>query len=103
MAFRCNDIPGRPGVYELTRNGQPRVEWDSIGFVATIDGVQYSRVTHFMQAFSARQQQILRGLPPVDYYFYRRPEPELFLSIFDYPDNNLFNLEIREMRKTRQN
>ena len=103
MSFRCEPVPGRPGVFVLTKTGEPRVEWDSNGFIATIDDVQYSCVTHFRQALSARLQRLLRGEIPHDYLFIRSPQPELFLSIFDCRDHHLYDFQIREMRKTRQN
>jgi hypothetical protein len=102
MPCRCSQIPGRRGVFELTKLGEPRVEWDRNSFVATIDGVQYSLVTSNGRGLSDGERVILEVELPFNYSFGRTPVPELVLQVFSERYMHMYYYEVREMRKTRQ-
>jgi hypothetical protein len=60
-------VPDCAGVFILTKDGEPRVEWDTVRFIATIEDVQYSRFTPKGHALSEQFARIIRNTAPIDY------------------------------------
>ena len=83
----CKPVPDRPGVFWLMGNKyRPRIEWDSIRLIATIEGQEYSRIEKDGRALNQVEKNRLICKKPWDFMletFDGRRELILFYAVSD--------------------